>query len=658
MIFARCTKKSKSKKTYAAAVKWGGRALTPPLHNILQREQLHSRLRWSLLIGIIWLISAPMLPIMAQEPSLPERTITIKIVGAPGLSDQRDWCFNKRDWYFNIRRQLSETSRLFEIWFGIKFKIKGYQNWTAKMTSQPMFEMINLLKGTVSKDGCDVVLGLITDHTIDPKCYGCVSFTSGYILVKDIPLDHVMILTLAHEFCHIFGAVDLNEPNSLMYGNLNSDIKMDTFTAELVRINRGRSFDISCIPLEESERKAVIRSLRDRNALSRNEPKVQSMLVKKQIFQCDWKSALRDCEDGLNRWPQCQDLHHLKGLILFKQGKYEAAHAAYCTALRSGPQLSEIHHNLSLTQLRLGKLAEAEINCQRALELNPHFLHAHITLSSLLIKRDRFVEAEPKILQVLKINSNIAEAHNNLGCVCIHKGHFDSGIKSFKKALDLNPIYNDALYNLGRTHFLCGNKKTAARFLEKVVEQNPDHHIALSLLGACWLEFGDLAAAEKCCWKSLKIKPDYVHGLCNLAAVYFQSGQFAKAWAYNRKALELDPNFHSSHYFLGLLLAHEGRLEAAIKSYHRALRLNPSFYDAAINLGYSYQQLGNYDKSIHFYQQAIALKPDNPEALNNLSVIYFRKGLYRISWKYLERAEKNGFRTHPDFRKTLLARLE
>lgn len=606
---------------------------------------------WRLPVGILVLASTARLIMPERDSSGDVRNITVKIAGAAERNGERAG-------YFRLRRQLSETSRLFETRFGIKFTIRQYQNWAGGRTSRPLVGMLNQLRGTVSKDGCDVVLGITSDFPLDPEFYGSASYVDGYVLIRDMPSDQIMVRTLIHEFCHLFGAVDLNETGSLMGGDLDGTVELDPFTAGLVEINRNRTFDNHRFPLDRAARRAAIHAFEKRDAPGRNEPGGQVMLVQLRIFEGDWESALRDGEAGLELWPECPGLHHLRGIILFRQGRYEEAAAEYRIALRTGPAFPEIHHNLALAQLRMGRTREAELSCRRALDLHSRFAHAMVTMSSLKIKKDRFEEAGPLVRRALEIDPEIPEAHNNRGCLLIHRGRIESGIRALGKALYLDPDYPDARYNLGRAHYLRGRLATAVRNLERAVELDPRHLPALSLLALCRLKTGNPAAAEICGRRCLAMRPGHVPALCNLALVFIKTGRLAEARDSCRKANDLNPDIANVQHISGLLEACEGRHREAARRYRRALRLDPAFHDSALNLAHTCFRLGDIDQAVHFYKKALALRPVNPEALNNLAVIYFRKGLYRASWEYLEKAERQGMTVHPQFRKTLLARLD
>jgi len=606
---------------------------------------------WSLPFGILVLASTARIIMPARDSSRDVRNITVKIAGVAERNGERAG-------YFRLRRQLSETSRLFETRFGIKFTIRQYQNWAGGRTSRPLVGMLNQLRGTVSKDGCDVVLGVTSDFPLDPVYYGSASYVDGYVLIREMSSDQIMVRTLIHELCHIFGAVDLNASESLMGRDLDGATKLDPFTAGLVEINRDRTFDNHRFPLDSSARRAAIHALEKRDAPGRNEPEAQVMLVQLRIFEGDWKSALRDCEAGLEHWPECPGLHHLRGFILFRQGRHEKAAAEYGLALRTGPSFPEIHHNLALAQLRLGMAGEAELSCLRALDLHPRFAHALVTMSSLKIKKDRFEEAEPLVRQALEIDPEIPEAHNNRGCLLIHRGRIESGIRAFGKALDLDPDYPDARYNLGRALYHRGRLETAVRNLERAVELDPRHLPALSLLALCRLKTGDPAAAEICGRRCLAIRPGHVPALCNLALVFIQTGRLAEARDCCRKAIDQGSGIANVQHITGLLEASEGRHREAARFYRRALRLNPAFHDSALNLAHTCYRLGDIDQAVHYYRKALALRPVNPEVLNNLAVIYFRKGLYQTSRAFLEKAEKQGMTVHPQFRKTLMAKLD
>ena len=132
-----------------------------------------------------------------------------------------------------IKRYVKDVSKKFEKQFGIKFRIKEYENWYSNCSSDYLFDLLAELRHEVPNGDCDIVLGITSKYPINCSLLGIANYLTSYILVREIPSKNAMKMLLWHEFCHLFGAVDLKEKGSIMDAEKRG-FGFDKFLAKMI----------------------------------------------------------------------------------------------------------------------------------------------------------------------------------------------------------------------------------------------------------------------------------------------------------------------------------------------------------------------------------------------------------------------------------------
>ena len=86
--------------------------------------------------------------------------------------------------------------------------------------------------------------------------------------------------------------------------------------------------------------------------------------------------------------------HHMAGLKLFGQGKFEEAIGEYRKALEVSPDWPEVLNALAISQSKLGRHDEAIATIQRVIAITPDDPFAFTSLSIFLQRQGKIPEAE------------------------------------------------------------------------------------------------------------------------------------------------------------------------------------------------------------------------------------------------------------------------
>jgi len=607
------------------------------------------------------------------------RTIDLKIAVDDEFRSQRQWMLE-------IKRLIASSSQEFEKQFGIRFRIKKIEPWFSDGSLSSMYELFSELRKKIGKGDCDAVIGFTSQHLVRYDFFGIASYLHGYIIVRKIKATDFMRSTLIHELCHLFGAIDIEQEGSIM--DVESPGKeFDSFTSDVIRLNRLRSFNPSVFPLLKEKLDESIFLLRERKRLRRQESNVNVFLALFYVEKGDYEAAIEECTQALGMDSDLPEIYNLLGIAYRKSGRIDQAIKEYQKVLRVRPEIAEVHYNLGIAYMKKDLIEEAigeykkaiELNpnyakayanlgfsylekemvdqaileCQKALEIYPRLAEALSTLGAAHLLREEFEEAEAVSRKAVQINPELPGVHNNLGSIYMQKKMFDEAIQEYLEALDLKPEYWEAQYNLGRVYLIQGIPDQAIKKFNQAIRIKPDYHQAYSNLASAYLIKGMTEEAIEKSQMAIEIKPDYAHAYSLLGYAYLKKEMIKEARDACEKAMRLNPDLPEPHNLLGILLERAEKREA-LDEYSRAIELKPDYFEPHFNLGNYYFKRNLLPESEKYYKKAIEFNPKFAKAFNNLAVVYFYLKKYDLALKYLRKAENLGMKVSQEFKKEVV----
>jgi len=545
-------------------------------------------------------------PSQLLSSDLPLRTINIKIAA--------DVEFKSRYlWDTKIYDLINACSSRFRRNFGLRLNFKSIEYWKPPEDLNCISDAYNELRRKINTGDCDVVFGIVSSKCIQKPPYGISDYCNGYILVKHIesgedfgvqPLGGFlktqprryfkyrdeMKLTMLHELCHMFGAVDLDEQGSVMSDTYLGS-KIDEFTRKVISSHRHRTFDETHFPLRKSQLETVIELFKDRRDLNRDEPQVMCFLANILLENGDYESAILECEKGLCLNPIQPGLLCLLGRAFRRAGQLDRAVSQYLKALAFQPANSDYHFNLGLAYLDLGMTPLAIKEFRRAIDLNP----------------------------------GCAMFHYNLGVAFAGKNMLDSAIHAFKKAIELKRNYHQAFANLAQSYLKQGALAEGIATAKAALEINPDDPCAYSNLGWAYLLCGSMDKAMRCCQRAVDLEPDLPQPHKFLGVLYTHQNNSEAAIEEFKMAIALSPNYSEAHISLADLLYQNNNISRSIHHYKRAVEIDSAHVGALLSLADIYFFQEYYAKAWDYVVEAEKSGVDvNPEfkikVLNKLGV--------------------------------------
>ncbi len=633
--------------------------------------------------SLIFMTVALLAPIPIPGRKVPVREVTVKVV----VDEEFRRGYDGPQVLPPIIDRVSER---FREKFRISFKVMEYGTWRSDNSRHFLFDMLDDLRRKTGKAGCDIVLGVCGQSLKEGQYAGMASYMTGYVLLREPPFLALRSDVLEHELAHLFGAVDLREPGSIMdMARIGNDY--NEFLTHIISLNRERSFEPYVFPLSQSRCNRAIELYRGRKNLWGDEPDVLVMLALLYLEDKQYPAVEKECREILGIRPDIPEVHSLLGIALRRQGRLDEAIAEYHAALHYHAHNPEVYYNLGIALMKKGFREEAIANylkalellpghalaygnlgyiylhndqvdkavlaCRRALDIYPKLPEVLSTLGAALIRTNQFGEAEQVSRQALSLNQALAGPYVNLGSVLLHRGRSEEAIDLFKKARARDPGASEVHYNLGRAYLQKGDLPSAQLFFQKALELNPQYHQALASLAAVHIKLSQYGEAEAVARSAVDMAPEYPVAYLNLARALLETQRCAEAEALCRKAMALDPGKESLN-LLGYILEKQGKLEQALDAYSSALELDAEFVEPLIRMGDLNFKLKRYAESSRYYLDAVNLESQHPEVFNNLAVIYYYRQDFKQAWEFMNKAEELGMSIHADFKTSLRAKIK
>lgn len=243
-------------------------------------------------VGIIVAFSARMTVHVDAGPA-PSREV--RIVPVTLVADSR--LGSNEVWKVDLSRVISEVNRVMREKISVRLRARAYDYCDTEATRAgktdsgraclrsllsylPAFRNCPALRDKTEEG---ILIGLVPEDPDGPVNLGIADYLNGIIVIKYLKAKDGMPYVLLHEVCHLFGAIDLNEPGSVMSLE-NPTFRLDGFTESIMRVNRDRSFRRGGFPLSWDQAAAAIALYGEREALGFGESQLRICINELQVM--------------------------------------------------------------------------------------------------------------------------------------------------------------------------------------------------------------------------------------------------------------------------------------------------------------------------------------------------------------------------------------
>ncbi|MGB9862182.1 MAG: tetratricopeptide repeat protein [Candidatus Saccharicenans sp.] len=608
-----------------------------------------------------------------------------------------------------VETVLRKISEEFEAQFRLKFIWEGWGTWISPSEARTVEDLAERLDSPHFRQKADLVVALTAQKNISPEHSGLALIQSGIVVVVYTSEEKKLEKVLKHELGHIFGAVHVPFPDSVMAcGEVGENF--DSINHQIISLCRERPFSPTDFPFPPEIREKLeelylkIRANLKKAGIWKGDGGADSrscfsdcwvMLAQLSLEKGDYRKTLTYLEEASQLNPGSLEVLNLRAICLRKMGEVARAVELYQKILKDFPDRPQVLYNLGIALGKMNRLKEAEEIYLKVIELKPYFVEAHNNLGEIYLKMDRLDEAERAFLKVIELNdryalaySNLAEtylrkknfnlarvyadkslelnpnlssAHNVKGNLLSQEGKLQEALSEYKKALAANPEYDKAYYNLGLVASDLGRMTEAEQYFKQALSLNPYFAQAYAGLGLLYLRQNRWEEAIQLLRKAEENGYHQARLYVNLSYAYMGKEDWKKAEEAARKAIEKDPTQPQAYNNLGISLARQDKLNEAREALSTALNLSPLDRDIVLNLATVELNTGHLERSLELLLKALALKPEderNAQVYHQIGLIYFKKGEYEKSWEFCLKALQSGARVEPEVIDELRRRLK
>jgi tetratricopeptide (TPR) repeat protein len=582
-------------------------------------------------------------------------------IGAKIIGDEE---FRKNpEWKLRAETCLNIASADFERLFGIRILVRKFEDWHSDRSAKSLETLADDLDAHFDKENFDVLLAFTAQGTLDKSYTGYSVFREGIILLKNTDDLPILAKTLEHELGHIFGAVHVADPSSVMDYFMQGD-NFDSLNAQLIALHRERLFNTVDFPTPKKNRARAIGIYEQishsiRNAIGQIKPEgdlhpaVQGILTQARIigvrgedgkrdpFYLDdayvllaqlcletkeYDQAIEACQAALKINPKNLETQNIMGIALRRKGLVDEAIDKYRSILAEKPSHSRVFYNMGIAYAKKADLESAQSAYAKAIELKPNFAEAHNNLGELYLRLGKSEDAEKEFLCAITAGAEFPLAHSNLAEVYCRNKDFDKAKAEAEKAIAMNPELPDPYNILGNIDHQKGKTDEAIKKYRQALSLDPGYEKAYFNLGICYFDRDELGEAKKNILKALEINKNFPEAHASLGYCLLRENKIDEAIAEIKLGNSL--GFRSAKTYVNLSFAYlqKGMIDQAIEEAERAIELDPGQATAFNNLGIAYAKKKLLQKAAEQFQRAIDVDPNSKEALFNLGSLMFQAG--------------------------------
>ncbi|MEJ2702648.1 MAG: tetratricopeptide repeat protein [Sedimentisphaerales bacterium] len=154
--------------------------------------------------------------------------------------------------------------------------------------------------------------------------------------------------------------------------------------------------------------------------------------------QPQWQDELRERPDVGQVGPEDPNAYNRRGIAAAREGRYEAALAAFTRAFQKDPGFAEAYYNRGLVSITIGLLGQGVSDFGKVVEIKP----------------------------------GLVDAYEKRGCLCFAMKQYDEAISDFTKIMELDPIPkyfgHRAIFRRSLAHYAKGEYDPAWKDVHRI----------------------------------------------------------------------------------------------------------------------------------------------------------------------------------------------
>ncbi|GAB3092209.1 PEP-CTERM system TPR-repeat protein PrsT [Aestuariicella hydrocarbonica] len=323
---------------------------------------------------------------------------------------------------------------------------------------------------------------------------------------------------------------------------------------------------------------------------------------------------LHKAQTAIRQIPQSSQqlvlVHFLKGLLYFKQERFQDAINAFNTPIMFPRQYPQALLLSGHAHWRLKQVAQAEEAAWQLYQLDPSKPDATALLGTILLDQKRYAKLEPLLSPALSKHPDNINLLALLAQAQLGQGKFKDATVSLTHLLGKNPESASTQTQLGYSLLQQNDYARGVQHLQQALDIDPAYQQAYAYLVLHYLQQQQPQQAIDTALRYQQQLPEAAAPLNMLARVYLASGSPQAAEQRFAEALEKEPgNPFAARYFIEKALE-DSDFERARTLTQQVLEVHPDDLGAQLQLARIERLKGNPDAMVARLQSIITNHPD------------------------------------------------
>ncbi|MGD2116767.1 MAG: PEP-CTERM system TPR-repeat protein PrsT [Chromatiales bacterium] len=303
-------------------------------------------------------------------------------------------------------------------------------------------------------------------------------------------------------------------------------------------------------------------------------------------------------------------VNYLEGLVLFLQGKYDAALEPLQRSVGANETFEESLFYLGAAQHILGNDLLAQEHAERLYGLAPNSVVARKLLAQVRIRAKEYHDVERLLLPIVEQKENDSMASQLLAEAYMRQGKTAQAIELLSKLAEQYPESPDIQTSLGIGLLRQGSEASGFQALKTALQKDPEYQqadIALVLYHIGKKDFNRALTAAK---DFVRRHEDSVVAHNLLAQSYLMSSMESEAIAEFSRVKQIQRGDKTANFELAKIAIRAKRYDQARKNYQDILDFHKGDLLTLIRLAALEKQQGNSKKVRELLDKAIQANPE------------------------------------------------
>lgn len=398
------------------------------------------------------------------------------------------------------------------------------------------------------------------------------------------------------------------------------------------------------------------------SACDRNDSAAMLASANSYIAKRDFKAAIIQLKNGLQKTPDSPELRFLLGKTLLDQGDAVSAGVELRKALDlkypddkvvpplartqliQGQQdallsefgdkaltdpasVADLKTTVAMAYASRGKFAQADEALAAALAAAPDYLDARLLQVRLMAAKNDFDGAMRLVDAILAKSPEASDAWQLKGDFLLHGGqNTGAAIEAYQKALGANAGNVGAHAGILSIHISQKDLQAAAAQLEQFKKAVPGHPQVRYFEAVLAYEKQDFKQAKELVLQLLKVTPENPKVLQLAGLLELQARSLLQAETYLNKALQVSPGEVLARRLLVQTYLRAGQTTKALSTLQPLLEQSNPSADALALAGEAYLQSGDGKKADAYFLRASKLNPNDTRSRTVLALSQLAKG--------------------------------